>query len=93
MQLLLRKKAGSLSDSEWDEFMQTMDHVDDLRKDEAKGELAQDRWHDVQLMSQGAHRYSGTHETLTVVQSMMARACKPYGRWSLGLNRIANGCC
>ncbi|KAL9023382.1 MAG: hypothetical protein Q9180_008258, partial [Flavoplaca navasiana] len=73
MQLLLRKKAGSLSDSEWDEFMRTMDHVDDLQKDNAKGQLAQDRWHDVQLMSQGAHRYSGTQETLTIVQSMMAR--------------------
>ena len=75
MQLLLRRKAGSLSDSEWDDFMRTMDHVDDLQKGNDKGELAQDRWHDIQLMSQGAHRYSGTQETLTVVQSMMARAC------------------
>lgn len=81
MQLLLRKKAGSLSESEWDEFMRTIDHVDDLKEDNTRGELAQDRWHDVQLMSQGAHRYSGTHETLTVVQSMMARVRKPNGSW------------
>ncbi|KAI4281109.1 MAG: hypothetical protein L6R38_003941 [Xanthoria sp. 2 TBL-2021] len=73
VQLLLRKKAGSLSDSEWGDFLRTVDHVDDLKKDSTKGGLAHDRWQDVHLMSQAAHRYSGTTESLVLVQSMVAR--------------------
>ncbi|CAO1606283.1 SET and MYND domain-containing protein 3 [Xanthoria calcicola] len=74
MQLLLRKKADALSDSEWNDFLRTVDHVDHLKKDSTKGGLSHDRWHDVQLMSQAAHRYSGTNESLILVQSMMARS-------------------
>lgn len=73
MQLLLRRKAGSLSDSEWSDFLRTVDHVDHLKKDSIKGGLAHDRWQDVQLMSQAAHRYSGTNESLNLVQSTVAR--------------------
>lgn len=79
VQLLLRKKAGSLSDSEWGDFLRTVDHVDDLKKDSTKGGLAHDRWQDVHLMSQAAHRYSGTTESLVLVQSMVARVCSSSG--------------
>ena len=81
MQLLLRKKADALSDSEWNDFLRTVDHVDRLKKDSTKGGLSHDRWHDVQLMSQAAHRYSGTNESLILVQSMVARVCS--SSWSI----------
>ncbi len=80
MQLLLRKKADALSPSEWNDFLRTVDQVDNLKKNSTKAGLAHDRWHDVQLMSQAAHRYSGTNESLIFVQSMMARVCSS---WSI----------
>ncbi|KAL8768687.1 MAG: hypothetical protein Q9209_005105 [Squamulea sp. 1 TL-2023] len=77
MQLLLRRKANALSDSEWGDFLGLLDHSDDLKKDSSKGGIAHDRWQDVQLMSQAAHRYSGTTESPNLVLSMMARPDVP----------------
>ncbi|KAL8730618.1 MAG: hypothetical protein Q9166_003931 [cf. Caloplaca sp. 2 TL-2023] len=71
--LLLRKKAGSMSESEWQDFMGTQDHSEKIKKDSAHNGPGLTKWQDIHLMSQAAHKYSGTSESLDLVQSITAR--------------------
>ena len=73
MQLLLRRKAGSLPSTEWHAFLDLQSHVDDFRSSRLKDEDGLTTWRTIELMSQAASSYSDTKESILVVQTIMAR--------------------
>lgn len=73
IQLLLRRKAQSLPDSEWQAFLNLQPHVDDFRSSQAKNEDGLTTWHTIELISQAASSYSGSTETITFIQTLTAR--------------------
>ena len=73
MQLLLRRKARSLPDSEWQAFLHLQSHVDDFRSSQTKNEDGLTSWHTIELMSQAASSYSGSKELVPFTQTLTAR--------------------
>ena len=73
MRLLLQRKAQSLSDTEWQTFLDLQSHVDDFRSSQMKNEDGLTTWHTIELMSQAASSYSGSKEPISLVQTFTAR--------------------
>ena len=73
MQLLLRRKANSLPDTEWQAFLALQSHVDDFRSSRVKNEDGLTTWHTIELMSQAASSYSGSREPMSLVQTLTGR--------------------
>ena len=73
MQLLLRKKAESLPDRDWESFLDLRAHTDDIRNDNSRDGQGSNRWQDLELMSQAAREYSETSESSDLVNSLIAR--------------------
>ena len=73
MQLLLRRQAGQLGESEWQAFLALQSHEEDFRKQVEKNEDGLTTWQTVELMSRAAAKYSGGREPLALVQSITAR--------------------
>lgn len=73
MQLLLRRKAKSLPDPEWQAFLDLQSHVDDFRSFPMKNEDGLTTWHTIELMSQAASSYSGSREPISFIQTLTAR--------------------
>ena len=73
MQLLLRRKAQSLSDTEWQAFLDLQSHVDDFRSCQMRNEDGLTTWHTIELMSQAASSYSGSREPIPLIQTLTAR--------------------
>ncbi|KAL8813716.1 MAG: hypothetical protein Q9200_000053 [Gallowayella weberi] len=49
------------------------DHGEEIKRNCAETSPGLTKWQDIQLMSQAAHKYSGTSESLDLVQAMTAR--------------------
>ena len=73
MQLLLRHKAKSLLDPEWQAFLNLQSHVDDFRSSRMENEHGLTTWRTIELMSQAASSYSCCTEPVTFVQTLTAR--------------------
>lgn len=76
MQLLLRRQAGSLSDTDWDQLLKLEAHIDDFLKDKELIDTGKGtKWEDIQLMAQAASAlaFSGVSQPLDVVQALIAR--------------------
>ena len=73
MQLLLRRKANSFPDGEWQAFLDLQSHVDDFRSSQLKNEDDLTTWQTIELMSQAASSYSGSKEPISFVQTLTAR--------------------
>ncbi|MCJ1469277.1 hypothetical protein MMC07_007910 [Pseudocyphellaria aurata] len=73
VQLLLRRRARSLSDDEWNAFLTLQSHIEDFQSQQSKNEDNLTTWQTIQLMSQAALSYSGSHESLQLVQAITAR--------------------
>lgn len=73
MQLLLRRKAKSLPDSEWQAFLDLQSHVEDFRSSQTRNEDGLTSWHTIELMSQAASSYSGSKEPILFTQTLTAR--------------------
>ena len=73
MQLLLRRKAQSILDPEWQTFLDLQSHVDGLRSSPVQNEDGLTAWHTIELMSRAASSYSGSTEPITFVQTLTAR--------------------
>ncbi|KAI4132057.1 MAG: hypothetical protein LQ338_000915 [Usnochroma carphineum] len=74
MQLLLRRQAGSISDTEWLELLKLEAHLDDFVKDPEMIDSGMGtKWQDIQLMGQAALAFSGVSQPLGLVQSLVAR--------------------
>ena len=73
MQLLLRRKADSLSDTEWQAFLDLQSHVDGFRSSQMTNEDGFTPWHTIELMSQAASSYSGSKEPISFIQTLIAR--------------------
>lgn len=73
MQLLLRRRAGSLSDDEWNAFLTLQSHIEDFQSQQSKNDDNLTTWQTIQLMSQAALSYSGSQESLQFIQNMTAR--------------------
>ena len=73
MQLLLRRKARSLPDPEWQAFLDLQSHVEDFRSSQRKNEDGLTTWHTIELMSQAASSYSASREPISFIQTLTAR--------------------
>lgn len=73
IQLLLRRKAKSLPDTEWQAFLDLQSHVDDFSSSKMKNEHGLTTWHTIELMSQAASSYSGSKEPFSFIQTLTAR--------------------
>lgn len=73
MQLLLRRKAKSLPDSEWQAFLDLQSHFEDFRSSRMENEDGLTTWHTIELMSQAASSYSGSKEPIWLTQTLTAR--------------------
>ena len=73
MQLLLRRKAKSLPDTEWQTFLDLQSHVDDFRSSKMKNEDGLTTWRAIELMSQAASSYSGSEEPVPLIETLTAR--------------------
>ena len=73
MQLLLRRKANTLPDTEWQAFLDLQSHIDDFRSSQVENEDGLTNWHTIQLMSQAASSYSGSKEPMSFIQTLTAR--------------------
>ena len=73
MQLLLRRKAKSLPDPEWQSLFDLRSHSDDFRSSQRKNEDGLTTWQTIELMSQAASSYSGSKEPLALNQTLTAR--------------------
>lgn len=73
MQFLLRRKAKSLPDPEWQSFLDLRSHSDDFRSSQKKNEDGLTTWQTIELMSQAASSYSGSKEPLAFIQTLTAR--------------------
>ena len=73
MQLLLRRKANSLSDTEWRAFLDLQSHVDEFRSSRIKNEDGLTTWRTIELMSQAASSYSGSAEPIPLIETLTAR--------------------
>ena len=73
MQLLLRRKAASLPDPEWQAFLDLQSHVDGFRSSQITNEDGFTPWHTIELMSQAASAYSGSNEPISFIRTLIAR--------------------
>ncbi|MCJ1449797.1 hypothetical protein MMC28_000125 [Mycoblastus sanguinarius] len=73
MQLLLRRKAKSVPDSDWQGLLDLQSHLDGFHSSQTKNEEGLTTWQTIELMSQAASSYSGTRESMHIVQSITAR--------------------
>ena len=73
MQLLLRRKAKSILDAEWQTFLDLQPHLDDLHSSQTKNEQDLTAWQTIELMSQAAASYSGSKEPISFIQTLTAR--------------------
>ena len=73
MQLLLRRKAKSLPEPEWQTLLDLQSHVDDFHSSQMKNEDGLTTWHTIELMSQAASSYSGSNEPISFIQTLTAR--------------------
>ncbi|KAL9031816.1 MAG: hypothetical protein Q9196_000189 [Gyalolechia fulgens] len=58
MQLLLRKRAKSLPEEDWQDFLNLQAHIEDIKNDSARNGKGSDKWQDLALMSQATLEYS-----------------------------------
>lgn len=73
MQLLLRRKAGSLEDAEWRDFLALQSHLDEFKVQKTKNPDGLTTWEVIELMSEAALSYSKSDEPLAFIQAMAAR--------------------
>ena len=73
LQLLLRKRTGNLPEEEWQRFLTLQSHIEDMKKDTMARHSDLTTWETVQLMSQAVSSYSGSLESLDVIQAVTAR--------------------
>ena len=73
MQLLLRRKARSLPDTEWQAFLDLQSHAEDYRSSQVKNEDGLTTWRTIELMSQAASSYSGSEEPVPLIETLTAR--------------------
>lgn len=73
MQLLLRRKAGTLADPEWHDFLSLLSHLDEIKAQKTKNDDGLTTWEVIELMSEAASSYSRTEEPMALVQEMAAR--------------------
>jgi len=73
IQLLLRKKANALPDSEWQAFLTLQSHIDDFPSSPSKNEEGLTTHQTIELISQAAFTYSSSSEPLSLIQTFTAR--------------------
>lgn len=73
MQLLLRRKADTLPEEDWQDFLNLQAHILDIKNDTTRDGKGSNKWQDVELMGQAATEYSEAADSLELVQSMIAR--------------------
>ena len=73
LEILLRRSAKLLPDTEWQDFIALISHADDFRKQQEKNEDGLTTWQTIELMSQAAMLYSGTKEPLPFVQEITSK--------------------
>lgn len=73
MQLLHRRKAGSLPDDEWKSFLELQSHIEEFRSQRDKQADGLTRWKTIQVMSQAALSYSESRESLLFICTIVAR--------------------
>lgn len=73
IQLLLRRKAKSLPDNQWQEFVDLQSHIDDFKAQQTRNDENLTIWQTIELMSQAILSYSRMYEPLDTVQGIVAR--------------------
>ena len=73
MQLLLRRKAKSPPDPEWQSFLNLRSHSGEFRSSQRKNTDGLTTWQTIELMSQAALSYSGSKEPIAFIQTLTAR--------------------
>jgi len=73
IQLLLRRKAKSLPDNQWQEFVDLQSHIDDFKAQQTRNDENLTIWQTIELMSQAILSYSRIYEPLDTVQGIVAR--------------------
>ncbi|KAL6720726.1 hypothetical protein ACLMJK_002651 [Lecanora helva] len=73
IQLLLRRQAKALPDSEWEALLKLQSHIDDFRSSHSKNPEGLTTWQTIELMSNAASKYSGSKEPIPFIQTLTAR--------------------
>ena len=73
LQLLLRRKAGSLQCRDWQNLLNLESHLDDFRSSNTKNDNGLTIYATIEVMSQAACTYSGSGEPLSLIQALIAR--------------------
>ncbi|KAL9606220.1 MAG: hypothetical protein Q9179_000617 [Wetmoreana sp. 5 TL-2023] len=73
MQLLLRRRAGALTETEWIDFLSLQTHLDDFRRNDLEDNGGVTRLQDVIMMSHAAWKFSAVNETSDFVESVTTR--------------------
>ncbi|KAL9005739.1 MAG: hypothetical protein Q9188_001496 [Gyalolechia gomerana] len=68
MQILLRKKAKSLPEGDWQDFLNLQAHLEDIKNDSARNGRGSAKWQDVELMSQATLEYSQVIEPSDLIK-------------------------
>ena len=73
MQLLLRREAKAFTEPEWQALLDLQSHADEFRSCQRKNKDGFTTWPAIELMSQAASTYSGSKESISLVQTLTAR--------------------
>ena len=71
MQLLLQRKARTISTNDWKAIIRLLNHRDEFRSSPAHAETLQD----IQLIARAAKEYAGSPEQLSFVEDLLSKVC------------------